>query len=100
MSAQSTRPDVAAPRVPPAHDEDLAAPELTVVIPCLNEARTLGICIRKAQDSFERLGIAGEVVVADNGSVDGSQEIAQDPGAPRVPVAGKGQGNARLGGYA
>ena len=48
-------------------------PELSVVMPCLNEAQTIAICIRKALDSFERIGIAGEVVVADNGSTDGSQ---------------------------
>jgi glycosyltransferase involved in cell wall biosynthesis len=91
---------VVAPRVPPEHDEDLAAPELTVVIPCLNEARTLGICIRKAQASFERLGIAGEVVVADNGSTDGSREIAQDLGARVVPVEQRGYGSALTGGIA
>jgi len=100
MSAQSTRPDVAAPRVPPEHDEDLAVPELTVVIPCLNEARTIATCIRKAQASFERLDIAGEVVVADNGSTDGSQEIAQDLGARVVPVAQRGYGSALTGGIA
>src|SRR6478735_7165470 len=52
--------------------------ELSVVIPCLNEARTLGICIRKAQGSLERLGLTGEVIVADNGSTDGSQAIAEE----------------------
>jgi glycosyltransferase involved in cell wall biosynthesis len=91
---------VTAPRVPPEHDEDLAVPELTVVIPCLNEARTIGVCIRKAQDSFERLGIAGEVVVADNGSTDGSREIAHDLGARVVPVAERGYGSALTGGIA
>ena len=52
-------------------------PELSVVMPCLNEAETLAICIKKAQAFFEREKIAGEVVIADNGSTDGSQEIAQ-----------------------
>jgi glycosyltransferase involved in cell wall biosynthesis len=69
-------------------------------MPCLNEARTIGICIRKAQASFERLGIAGEVVVADNGSTDGSQEIAEELGARVVPVARRGYGSALTGGIA
>ena len=50
--------------------------EVTVVIPCMNEAETLETCIRKAQRSLERDGVAGEVVIADNGSEDGSQAIA------------------------
>jgi glycosyltransferase involved in cell wall biosynthesis len=69
-------------------------------MPCLNEARTIAICIRKALDSFERLGIAGEVVVADNGSTDGSQEIAEELGARVVPVAQRGYGSALTGGIA
>jgi glycosyltransferase involved in cell wall biosynthesis len=75
-------------------------PELTVVMPCLNEARTIGICIRKAQESFERIGIAGEVVVADNGSTDGSQQIAEELGARVVPVERRGYGAALTGGIA
>ena len=75
-------------------------PELTVVMPCLNEARTIGICIRKALDSFERIGIAGEVVVADNGSTDGSQQIAEELGARVVPVERRGYGAALTGGIA
>src|SRR5215204_2919367 len=75
-------------------------PELSVVMPCLNEARTLGTCIRKAQASFERLGIAGEVVVADNGSTDGSREIAEELGARVVPVERRGYGAALTGGIA
>jgi len=77
-----------------------AAPELSVVMPCLNEARTLGICIRKAQDSFARIGISGEVVVADNGSTDGSQKIAEELGARVVPVERRGYGAALAGGIA
>jgi len=69
-------------------------------MPCLNEARTIAICIRKALDSFDRLGIAGEVVVADNGSTDGSQEIAEKLGARVVPVAQRGYGSALTGGIA
>jgi glycosyltransferase involved in cell wall biosynthesis len=75
-------------------------PELSVVMPCLNEAQTIGTCIRKALDSFERIGIAGEVVVADNGSTDGSQETAQELGARVVPVAERGYGAALAGGIA
>ena len=63
-------------------------------MPCLNEAQTIGICIRKALDSFERIGIAGEVVVADNGSTDGSQQIAEELGARVVPVEQRGYGAA------
>jgi glycosyltransferase involved in cell wall biosynthesis len=71
-----------------------ARPELSVVMPCLNEAATIAICIKKAQGSFERLGIDGEVVVADNGSTDGSQAIAEELGARVVPVAARGYGSA------
>jgi glycosyltransferase involved in cell wall biosynthesis len=69
-------------------------------MPCLNEARTLGICIQKALDSFERIGIAGEVVVADNGSADGSQQIAEELGARVIPVERRGYGAALTGGIA
>ena len=67
-------------------------------MPCLNEAETLAICIAKAQRSLDELGVAGEVVVADNGSTDGSQEIALEMGARVVPVKEKGYGSALLGG--
>ena len=69
----------AAAGVPQAAEPVAREPELSVVMPCLNEERTIGICIRKALDSFERLGVAGEVVVADNGSTDSSREIAETP---------------------
>jgi glycosyltransferase involved in cell wall biosynthesis len=74
--------------------------ELSVVMPCLNEAETLGVCIRKALDAFRESGIAGEVVVADNGSTDGSQAIAEDLGARVVNVTARGYGNALMGGIA
>jgi glycosyltransferase involved in cell wall biosynthesis len=91
----------AEPRTTPAAgDGERVVPELSVVMPCLNEARTLGTCIRKAQASFERIGIAGEVVVADNGSTDGSREIAEDLGARVVPVKQRGYGAALTGGIA
>jgi glycosyltransferase involved in cell wall biosynthesis len=90
----------AARSVAPAAEPVASEPELSVVMPCLNEARTIEICIRKAQDSFKRLGISGEVVVADNGSSDGSQEIAEELGARVVPVAERGYGAALTGGIA
>jgi glycosyltransferase involved in cell wall biosynthesis len=92
----------AEPRTTPAAtgDGERVSPELSVVMPCLNEARTLGTCIRKAQASFERIGIAGEVVVADNGSTDGSREIAEGLGARVVPVEQRGYGAALTGGIA
>lgn len=67
-------------------------------MPCLNEAETLAVCIRKALKSFTDCNISGEVVIADNGSTDGSQEIAVREGARVVPVAKKGYGNALRGG--
>ena len=67
-------------------------------MPCLNEAETLATCIRKAQLGLERAGVRGEVVVADNGSTDGSVEIARQQGARSVHVAEKGYGSALRGG--
>jgi glycosyltransferase involved in cell wall biosynthesis len=74
--------------------------EVSVVIPCLNEANSLGICIAKALSAFSSAGIAGEVVVADNGSTDGSIEIAQECGARVIPVAERGYGAALRSGIA
>jgi glycosyltransferase involved in cell wall biosynthesis len=73
-------------------------PELSVVMPCLNEADTLATCIGKVQTVFAEHGIDGEIVVADNGSEDGSQEIARGMGARVVPVEERGYGNALMGG--
>jgi glycosyltransferase involved in cell wall biosynthesis len=75
-----------------------AAPEVSVVIPCLNEAETLASCIGKAQASFQRHGLHGEIVVADNGSTDGSVELARRLGARVVPVEQRGYGAALMGG--
>jgi len=72
--------------------------ELSILMPCLNEAETLEICIEKAQKSLRELDIAGEVIIADNGSTDGSQDIAARMGARVVPVAAKGYGSALMGG--
>jgi glycosyltransferase involved in cell wall biosynthesis len=74
--------------------------EVSVVIPCLNEANSLGICIEKALKSFELSGIKGEVIVADNGSTDSSPEIAQQLGARVVRVSARGYGNALRAGIA
>ena len=68
--------------------------ELTVVMPCLNEAETLAVCVDKALAALAENGIAGEVVVADNGSTDGSQAIAVEHGARVVPVPVRGYGAA------
>jgi glycosyltransferase involved in cell wall biosynthesis len=68
--------------------------ELSVVLPCLNEAETLATCITKARASMKALGVDGEVVVADNGSTDGSQAIAESLGARVVPVPERGYGAA------
>ncbi|MBC7442625.1 MAG: glycosyltransferase family 2 protein [Ramlibacter sp.] len=72
--------------------------ELSILMPCLNEAETLAICIDKAQGYLRRSGILGEVLIADNGSTDGSQLIAEAHGARVVDVAEKGYGSALIGG--
>src|SRR5260370_22715867 len=74
--------------------------EVSVVMPCLNEADTLETCIRKAQRAMREHGITGEVIVADNGSTDGSQAITLRTGARLVDVPQRGYGNALMGGIA
>jgi glycosyltransferase involved in cell wall biosynthesis/SAM-dependent methyltransferase len=74
--------------------------EVSVVMPCLNEARTVSTCVRKARGSLERMGVRGEVLVADNGSTDGSQALAAAEGARVVHVERKGYGSALQGGIA
>src|SRR2546427_3333837 len=69
-------------------------PEVSVVIPCLNEERSIGFCIDKALTAFNEAGISGEVVVADNGSADNSVEIAEQHGARVVHAPVKGYGSA------
>ena len=71
-----------------------SAVAVSAVMPCLNEEETLAYCIRKAQNAFQKLGIAGEVVVADNGSTDKSVEIAESLGARVVHQSEKGYGAA------
>ncbi len=73
---------------------------LSVVLPCLNESETLETCVAKAQRCMKDLGIDGEVIVADNGSTDGSQEIARRLGAHVVDVPAKGYGTALMAGIA
>jgi len=72
--------------------------ELTILMPCLNEAETLVACIEKARRGIESAGVTGEVLIADNGSTDGSIELAENHGARVVRVAAKGYGNALRGG--
>jgi glycosyltransferase involved in cell wall biosynthesis len=72
--------------------------ELTILMPCLNEAETIAICVRKASDFLIRSGINGEVIVADNGSTDGSADLALASGARVVSITDKGYGNALIGG--
>jgi len=74
--------------------------ELSIVMPCLNEAETLSICIQKAQQSLLKHDVKGEILVADNGSTDGSQEIARKMGARLIEVPDKGYGSALRGGVA
>ena len=79
-------------------DTQLPTCEFTILMPCLNEAETLATCIGKAKAFLARAGIVGEVVIADNGSTDGSQGIATSLGARVVPIAERGYGSALLGG--
>src|SRR5580704_18069647 len=68
--------------------------DVSVVIPCLNEANSLSFCVEKAMNSFQMAGLRGEVIVADNGSTDGSVEIAEKLGARVVRVEQRGYGAA------
>ncbi|HEX8837582.1 MAG TPA: glycosyltransferase family 2 protein, partial [Candidatus Acidoferrum sp.] len=74
--------------------------EVSVVIPCLNEANSLAFCIDKAVTAFRASGLSGEVIVADNGSTDGSTQIAEVHGARVVPVEERGYGAALRAGIA
>ncbi len=86
----------------PRKQADRPAPpttvELSIVMPCLNEVETLATCIRKAQRAISRLDLAAEIVVADNGSTDGSQAVARELGVRVVDVPRKGYGSALIGG--
>jgi glycosyltransferase involved in cell wall biosynthesis len=80
--------------VAPIRPNRLAEPELSILMPCLNEARTLGGCISEAQNFLKNNGVSGEVIVADNGSTDGSIEIAAELNARVVNVPVRGYGAA------
>src|SRR5208283_3222780 len=82
--------------LPPASPGGNDSPnvELSIVMPCLNEAETVAVCVRKARSWLEASGVEGEVVVADNGSTDGSRELAAQAGASVVSVALRGYGAA------
>jgi len=103
-SVQANRPrwvaqpvEVADRPVDDARPQD--AVEVSVVMPCLNEARTVGRCVRQAQAAMERLGIAGEVLVVDNGSTDDSAATAQAAGARVIHERRRGYGNALRRGF-
>ena len=85
---------------PVGSGDEPGSPEVSVVIPCLNEAETVGICIEKAARSMRAHGISGEIVVADNGSSDDSRTIAHRMGAVVVDVESKGYGHALMAGIA
>ena len=74
--------------------------ELSIVLPCLNEERTVGVCVSKAVNFLKQYGVSGEVILADNGSTDGSVEIASKAGAVITHVEQKGYGMALRGGFA
>ena len=98
MAVALDKADQTHPNVMPVKDSE--AIELSVVMPCLNEAETLETCIRKAQRAIREANIAAEIIIADNGSSDGSQQIAERLGARVVSVKARGYGNALMGGIA
>jgi glycosyltransferase involved in cell wall biosynthesis len=87
-----------AQRSPKRVESHPAVVEVSIVMPCLNEVETLAQCIRKAQQAIAEHGLLAEIVIADNGSTDGSQAVARQLGARVVEVANKGYGNALRGG--
>ncbi|HVH65297.1 MAG TPA: glycosyltransferase family 2 protein [Candidatus Acidoferrum sp.] len=89
-----------AQRVRVAVQRHPAAVEVSIVMPCLDEVESLGACIRKAHEAIERGGVAAEIIVADNGSIDGSRALAKEMGARLVDVQRKGYGSALIGGIA
>lgn len=92
-----SRPSMREP-ASPAPGDQAAGVELSIVMPCLDEAETVGTCVAKAREFLRLHEISGEVVVADNGSRDGSREIAEAAGARVVAVEARGYGSALLGG--
>ena len=96
----SLRDPVGIPRAPRAKPDRQQTHnvELTVIMPCLNEAETVASCVRKAFTFLTEHNIDGEVIVAENGSTDGSQRLASDAGARVIPIRKRGYGNALIGG--
>ncbi len=86
------------PAIDQYNAEDAPAPEVSIVMPCLNESDTLAVCIEKAQRALADHGIEGEIIVADNGSTDGSQEIARRMDARVIDIEARGYGSALMGG--
>lgn len=84
----------------PAADAAPGSVELTILMPCLNEAETIEVCVRKALGYLARSGVSGEVLIGDNGSTDGSQAMAEALGARVVSIPEKGYGAALIGGIA
>src|SRR5438270_1944354 len=84
--------------MPAAAPPQLTTLELTILMPCLDEAETVATCVCKAREYLERSGVVGEVLVADNGSTDGSQQLAREAGARVVDVPTRGYGAALLAG--
>ena len=78
----------------PLAQSDSAEVELTLLMPCLDEALTLPGCLKEALQTIEKLGVTAEILIADNGSTDGSQAIAEAAGARVVPVEQRGYGHA------
>src|ERR1041384_2866075 len=102
---EKSRPSTLERNALPGHLERAAAVgdndvEVSVVMPCLNESDTLAACIRTAQSALFENGVPGEVIVADNGSSDGSVQIAESLGARVVHVKARGYGSALMGGIA
>jgi hypothetical protein len=91
-----TNPNLDSQRIDPG----ATAVEISVVLPCLNEAETLEACIREAQQGIRDAGVSGEIIVADNGSSDGSLDIAERLGVRVVNVKARGYGSALMGGIA
>ena len=96
MSAQPALKTLPFRSLPPERQAE--AIELSIVMPCLNEAETLAVCVKKAKAFLAEHGLSGEVIVADNGSTDGSQQIANALGARIVHVPARGYGAALIGG--
>lgn len=84
----------------PAKERSADSIELTILMPCLNEAETIPICVEKAKLFFARSGVTGEVLIADNGSTDGSVALAEQGGARVIAVAERGYGAALRAGVA